>query len=135
MTMKNKKDINQINQIVKHAMQGVMPKSISASDTDLITKLCVMASIPTGKEDHRELLRGMSDDTINLFISNLESVKKNPIGAPVAQFFLLEWCWRNDHFYADWKWEWDNVTEGHASYNSKEPFEKLAVLAMTTLSR
>lgn len=86
-----------------------------------------MASVPTGEENPRELLNGMSDDTINLFISNLESVKKNPIGAPVAQFFLLEWCWRNDHFHDDWKWSWDNTTEGHASYNPKEPIEKLIV--------
>jgi hypothetical protein len=118
--------------MIKYAIHSVLPQTANSKDADLVVRLCIMAAVPTGEENPRDLLREMSDSIVNAFVSNMETIQKNPVSAPVSQFFFLEWCWRNDHFNADWKWEWDASNEGHVSYNPKEPIEKLIWIAKTT---
>jgi hypothetical protein len=118
-----------INSIVKYAIGNFLPKTAESHDADLVARLCVMAAVPTGEENPHDLLRSMSDDVIFSFVSNLEIAQKNPVSAPVIQFFFMEWCWRQGHLNADWKWEWDAMNEGHVSYSSKEPLENLFLKA------
>lgn len=122
-----------INSIIKYAVSSILPKTTGSNDADLVARLCIMAAVPTGEENPHDLLREMSDDVVTAFVSNLETVQKNPVSAPVAQFFFMEWCWRKGHLNADWKWEWDTINEGHVSYNPKEPFEELLQKARTVV--
>jgi hypothetical protein len=115
-----------IKMMIQHAVQSFLPPGVAAADdVDRVTRICVMAAVPTGEEDPHELLRGMSDNLINAFATNLAALQKNPVSGPVAQLFFMEWCWRHGHLHDDWKWKWDTTNEGHVSYNSKEPLDKL----------
>jgi hypothetical protein len=117
--------IPDLKQMIQYAVQSVLQTDVASSDMDLITRLCVMAAVPTGEENPHELLRRISDNVINAFATNLDTLQKNPMSAPVAQLFFMEWCFRRGYLNADWRWEWDTADEGHVSYSSKEPLEQL----------
>ena len=120
--------IPDLKSMIQHVIRGVLPSSsTNLVDVDLVTRLCMMAAVPTGDEDPREILGGMSNDIINAFALNLERIQKNAMSAPVAQLFFIEWCFRHGHLNDDWKWEWDSSVEGHVAYNPKEPLEQLVL--------
>jgi len=125
--------IPDIKMMIQQAIQSVLPAgTTSSADADLVTRVCVMAAIPTGEEDPKELLRSMSDGLIVSFATNLDRLQSNPVSAPVAQLFFMEWCWRQGHLNEDWKWEWDTTDEGHVSYSSKESLDELLRRVKTT---
>jgi len=131
---KSNKDSFDVKSIIKYAIQSILPNTTDSKDADLVTRLCIMAAVPTGEEDPHEILRLMSDDVVFKFTSNLEEIQKNPISAPIAQFFFMEWCWRNDHLNADWRWIWDSTNEGHLSYSSKKPLEELLQVSKSSIA-
>ena len=121
-----------IKELIQLVIRGILPAgNINAQDVDLVTRLCMMAAVPTGEENPRELLREMSNAVVSAFAVNIEKVQKNPMSAPVAQLFFMEWCFRNEYLNDDWKWEWDSESEGHVSYNPKEPLDKLLLKIKT----
>jgi hypothetical protein len=74
----------------------------------------------------------MSSALIDAFASNMDKLQTNPVSAPVAQFFFMEWCFRHGHLNEDWKWEWDSTDEGHVAYSPKQPLEELMLKVKTT---
>jgi len=89
----------------------------------------MMSMIPNGDEDPKALMRSVSESIIDHLISKFDQLRQDPVVSKIAQFFLIEWCYRNNHLNGDWAWKWDSPNEGHVSYNSKMPLEKISLPA------
>ena len=101
-------------------------------ETEAVAQLCMMAFIPTGEEDPRELLRQMSDRLVDHVVTQLEKVKGHPVVGKICQFFLIEWCYRNGHLNGDWIWQWDGPGQGKLHYDPKVPLSMIALPQAST---
>jgi hypothetical protein len=120
---------NSVINILKAMLTRLVPQNTKVSDVevDSLMQICVMGMIPTGDEEPRELMRRLSDNMLDHLISHLQVIKQNPIIGKIGQFFLIEWCYRNDYLNGDWKWYWDNPNEGHVSFDPKIPLDQVVL--------
>lgn len=129
---------NTIMNVLKTMITKLIPKNnngkVSDVEIDALMQICVMGLIPTGDEEPRELMRRLSDDVLDHLISHLQAIKKNPIIGKVGQFFLIEWCYRNEYLNGDWKWQWDSPNEGHVSLDPKIPLDQVVLPKQRELS-
>jgi hypothetical protein len=109
---------------IKEALDHGSTKA-TEQDIQLMVELCMMAAASTGKEQPRDLLKLASDDLVEQMVKRIPTVKSNRLIAPICQFFVLEWCFRNSHLEEDWTWLWDSPNEGHVSYRSKIPLDQI----------
>jgi hypothetical protein len=116
-------------QILRNTIKEVIPNDgpVPPKEIDALSQLCMMSMIPTGEEDPKTLMRSISDPLVNHLIFKFDEIQKDPVLGKIAQFFLIEWCHRNDHLNGDWAWKWDGPNEGHVSYNSKTPLEDVVL--------
>jgi hypothetical protein len=122
---------NSTIQVLRNTIKRIIPDDspVPSAEVDALTQLCVMSMIPTGKEDPKALMRTISESIIDHLMSKFAELSVDPVVGKIAQFFLIEWCYRNDHLNGDWAWRWDSPNEGHVSYNSKVPLEEIALPA------
>jgi hypothetical protein len=115
------------------AIQEVGPKGggLEASEMEALSQLLMMAFVPTGQENPRELLSRMSDGFVNHVVSRLDEAKKNPVVGQISQFFLIEWCYRNGHLNGDWMWKWEGAKKGDLHYNPRVPLSMIPLPTQT----
>ena len=99
----------------------------SPGEMEAVTAVCMMGVYRSGTEDPRAMLRAVSDPMIEHLAKNLKKARENRSLAKVAQFFLLEWCFRNGYMEEDWRWEWVNKNEGRIVYKTNIPLEMIPV--------
>lgn len=116
---------------LRHLVTSVSGTHVE-EDLDSIVKLCIMASIPTGEENPREIMRSISYDMLKVLVKQYKLLTQNPLISPVYQFFLLEFCYREGHFVQDWKWQWEDARNGNASYDSDRPIEEILHMILNT---
>lgn len=102
-------------------------EGISETEANALSSICMMGVAVTGKENPREMIRGISDPLLNRIVANREVIKKNPVIGKVEQIFFLEWCYRNGHLEHDWAWKWSSPKEGKLYFRSKIPLDKIKV--------
>lgn len=120
--------------ILKSMITKLTPKNTSSPEVDALMQICVMGILPTGDENPKELMRTLSDPMLDHLISNLNMIQKNPITGKIGQFFLIEWCYRNDHLNEDWRWDWDSSNEGHMSFDPKIPLDQVVLPKQSSAS-
>jgi len=127
---------NSIINVLKAMIAKLVPKDTTLPDVevDALMQICVMGMMPIGDEEPRELMRRLSDNMLDHLISHLNIIKQNPIIGKIGQFFLIEWCYRNDHLNGDWRWDWDNPNEGHVSFDPKIPLDQIVLPKQQELS-
>jgi hypothetical protein len=120
---------NSIMNVLKTMISRMVPKNNKVSDVEIdsLMQICVMGILPTGDEEPRELMRRLSDNVLDHLISHLQAIKQSPIVGKIGQFFLIEWCYRNDYLNGDWKWQWDSPNEGHVSFDPKIPLDQVVL--------
>jgi hypothetical protein len=118
---------NSILNILKSMISKLTPAGTPNTEIDALMQICVMGMIPTGDEKPKELMRSISDKMLDHLISNMNMIQSNPITGKVGQFFLIEWCYRNEHLYNDWTWVWDSANEGRMSFDPKIPLDQLVL--------
>lgn len=116
-----------IIQVLRNTIKNIIPEDspIPSEEIDALSQLCMMSMVPTGEEDPKALMRAVSDPVLQHFITKFKEFRSNPVIGKIAQFFLIEWCYRNDHLNGDWAWKWDNLNEGKVSYDSKIPLGEI----------
>ncbi len=89
-------------QVLRNTIKRIIPSDspVPSEEVDALTQLCVMSMIPTGEEDPKVLIRTISKSIIDHLMSEFDQLKVDPVIGKIAQFFLIEWCYRNDHFQA-----------------------------------
>jgi len=114
-------------QVLRNTIKNVVPKEspIPPKEIDALSQLCMISMIPSGDENPKALMREVSDSVLQHFVTKFKEFSSNPVIGKVAQFFLIEWCYRNDHLNGDWAWNWDSPNEGHVSYDPKTPLENI----------
>lgn len=127
---------NSIMNVLKTMIAKLIPKNDKVADIeiDALMQICVMGLLPTGDEEPRELMRRLSDNILNHLICHLQAIQQNPIIGKIGQFFLIEWCYRNDNLNGDWKWQWDGPNEGHVSFDPKIPLDQVVLPKQLELS-
>jgi len=126
-----KQSLDTIGNMLKNVVKESVPNvSISNEELNIMAQLCAMSTVPTGDEDPRALLRGLSTPIIDGIISDSKRIRNNPVVRGVFQLFFIEWCFRHDHLHEDWKWSWDSSDEGKVKYRSKQPLEVIAATAL-----
>lgn len=119
---------------LRHALEGVLPSgSATDSEVDAIAQICVMGMVPTGDEDPKAIIEGVSDETIAKIACRIKSFGRNPVIGRVAQFFVVEWGLRNGHV-EEWRWTWDGPAEGRMTYRPSKPLNELIELATRVAS-
>lgn len=115
---------------IHEALEGLILGPLSGlctpEDVKALTGLCYMSTKPSGQEDPKALVRSMSNKFIEAVKMNMQGMMKNPIVAPVAQFFFMEWCYRHGHLEEDWHWVWKSANEGDLKYRERIPLRTLA---------
>jgi hypothetical protein len=107
-------------------LAGPLREAGSESDVDAFVVLCCMSAIPSGTEDPKALVRGMSDKFVETVKLSMCVLMKNRVAAQVAQFLFMEWCFRHGHLEEDWLWVWKSKTEGDLRYREKIPLQTLS---------
>lgn len=122
-----------LGQALSSALTEIGPKGSSpgGQEMDALKQLFMMAFVPTGKEDPRAILSGMSDGLIEHVTSRLEEAKKNPVVAQIGQFFLIEWCYRNGYLNGDWIWSWSGTKKGQLHYDPRIPLNMVPLPSTT----
>ncbi len=116
-----------MREIMKSAISGALSGGgrslLRKEEGEALASLCMMPVHRTGDENPREMLRCLSDPLLEHLVKNVESMKSNPALGRVGQFFVIEWCFRNDHLTEDWKWEWETKDRGKLNYSPRIPLE------------
>jgi len=99
----------------------------SAGEVEALTSVCMMGVHRRGDEDPRAELRKVSAPIIEHLVKNLKRAASNRALAKVSQFFVIEWCWRNDYLEEDWRWEWVNKHEGQLHFRPRIPLEMVPI--------
>jgi len=107
-------------------LSGTLKDAGSGEDVNAFVVLCCMSAIPSGTEDPKGLVRGMSDKFVETVKLNMCFLVKNRVAAQVAQFLFMEWCFRHGHLEEDWQWTWKSKTEGDLRYREKIPLQTLS---------
>ena len=128
---------NSIMNVLKTMIAKLVPKNNKVTDIeiDALTQICVMGLLPTGDEEPRELMRMLSDNVLDHLICHLQAIQQNPIIGKIGQFFLIEWCYRNDNLNDDWRWQWDGPNEGHVSFDPKIPLDQVVLPKQQSLTK
>ena len=127
--MKLNKDIhsvalcNMLCEVMKHSFPEI---NFNKDDVSNITQLCSMSISPTGKEDPKEFIRPLSDLIINTIVLASKTSITNPILNRLTKMFFIEWCFRHEQLYEDWKWTWKNNTDGQLHYRSIKPLDEIS---------
>lgn len=126
-TSRNESLLKTVRQAVMDSVRAAVAHDgrTDPAELEAVVRLCMIGAMPTGKEDPKALLRGLSDVTINRMASRFRSMSTDPVVGPVSQLFFMEWCHRHGHLNADWVWQWDTHNEGHVKFSAKEPLDKL----------
>lgn len=113
----------EITKALNDAVADIRPKNseMESGEMEALTKLFMMAALPTGEENPRALLALMSDKLVEHIAARLEEAKKNQMVAQVCQFFLIEWCYRNGYLNGDWIWNWSGARQGQLHYDPRIP--------------
>jgi hypothetical protein len=113
---------NALGAMLHRVIEEVGPREggLDPGEADALSQLLMMAFVPTGKEDPRDLLSRMSDGFVDHVVSRLDEVR-NPVVGQISQFFLIEWCYRNGYLNGDWIWKWEGPKRGDLHYNPRVP--------------
>ena len=117
---------NMLRQAVKASFPGL---DIDETQMDSLSQLCAMSTVPTGDEDPRMLMRGLSNDIVDAVVATAKTSITNPILGRLVKIFCIEWCFRHGHLEADWKWEWKSPQEGNIRYLAITPLDQIKELA------
>lgn len=112
-------------QCLSFVRQVIPNANFESRDWDSIEKLLSLATCPSGREEPHMWLRSMSSQALDQLYCKLESFQKHQTFQMVSQFFLIEWCYRNEYLDSDWKWVWDTNRDGHVKYKSKFSLDSL----------
>lgn len=112
-------------QAVQTTIRRTVPGGSNADDVENLSKLCVMALVPTGEEDARDLCSKLSDQVITFVVARIRELETNPAMQNMVKLLLLEWCFRNDYLEEDWQWEWVSPSSGRAHFNGRVPLDQI----------
>ena len=101
--------------------------NISPEEIDYVIGVCMLGVYRTGNENPKAMLGIVSNELIEHMVKHLQKAKEHKDLAKGMQFFLLEWCWRNDYLNEDWRWEWINQNEGKIHFNARLPLEMIPI--------
>lgn len=113
--------------ILRRSIKIIMSMS-QIQDSESVIKLCVMALDPDGEENPKELIRSLSNRTIDKIASYHNSAHQDVIVGPISRLIVLEWCYRYGYLYDDWTWEWSTIRDGEAKYRPKVDMDDITLI-------
>ena len=118
---------NMLKEAIKCSLPGI---DIDNMAMDYLAQLCAMSTVPTGDEDPKALMRPLPNIIIDAVVTSAKTSISNPILNRLVQIFCVEWCFRHDYLYEDWRWEWNNALEGQIHYHAKKPLNEIQELSL-----
>jgi hypothetical protein len=118
-----------LSEVAKRMISQLVPEGSEAApgEIEAVTAVCMMGVYRSGTEDPRAELRKVSATLIDHLVRNLRKASDSKPLQKVSQFFLMEWCWRNEYLEEDWRWEWVNKNEGRMHFRSRVPLDMIPI--------
>jgi hypothetical protein len=118
-----------LSEVAKRMISQLLPEGSGCGpgEVEALTTVCMMGVYRSGTEDPRSELRKVSTPVIEHLVKNLSKATGNRALQKVSQFFVMEWCWRNDYLEEDWLWEWSGKDEGRMHFRPRIPWQMIPI--------
>lgn len=111
--------------MVDQALSGQEAAGVRKDEMEAVVKVFLLGVHRTGSEDLRDMLRKVSDPLLEHIVKNMDTISLSPVLGKIGQFFVIEWCYRNDYLMDDWSWEWEGRDGGKANFLPRMPLDSV----------